>query len=109
MFPLVIMLPEPQCCYLSQDSQANSYIPLNSMCILSVDKIMISYMCRVWNESATEDTIYNVARSEYDWEFSLVWGDSSKSIRLEIANEPFVTSSFNSDLLCGKARKEYGA
>lgn len=33
---------------------------------LSVDKIMISYRSRVWNESATEDTMYNVGRSEYD-------------------------------------------
>lgn len=46
-------------------------------------------MSRVWNESAPEDTMYNIDRSEYDWGFSLGLGDSLKSIRLEIANEPF--------------------
>lgn len=47
-------------------------------------------MSREGNESATEDIIYNVARSEYAWAISLVWGDSLKFRRLEIANEPFV-------------------
>lgn len=59
------------------------------MCILSVNEIMISYMSRVWNESATEDTIPKVARSEYDG-ISFVWGGSWEFKRLEIANEPFV-------------------
>lgn len=49
---------------------------------------MISYMSRAWNESATEDTRYNAARRDYNWGSSLGLGDSLKSVRLEIANEP---------------------
>lgn len=66
IFPSVVKLFGPQCCYLSQDSQDSGHSHLNSMCILSVDKIMTSYLSRVWNESATEDRIYNIHRSGYD-------------------------------------------
>lgn len=113
-FTLAVLLPlvntpfVPQYRYLSQASQVRGHSHSTSLCVLSVDKIMISYMSRTWSESATEDTMHIVARNKYGWELLRTRRQfEMHKVRSQI-NDLYIIQ-FNLDLLCGKIRKECGA